>query len=70
MEEINMECLIFEAENSGYNPGQVKNALTVKELKECLDKYDDNTKVYLSFDDGYTYGRLPKPHLEDWPDDD
>lgn len=38
--------------------------MTVAELRDFLDDYDDETPVYLSFDNGYTYGGITENHFE------
>ena len=48
--------LIMEAEREGYGIDQVKRTMTVGELKALLEDYDDNTELYISHDNGYTYG--------------
>lgn len=50
--------VIIEAAREGYSPEQVRNTMTVKELIEILSDYDEDAKVYLSHDDGYTYGGI------------
>ena len=35
-----------------------KCSITVKELINCLAQFDDDEKVVLSHDNGYTYGYL------------
>lgn len=50
--------VIIEAAREGYSPEQVRNTMTVKELIEILSDYDEDAKVYLSHDNGYTYGGI------------
>ena len=50
--------VIIEALREGYSPEQVRNTMTVKELIEILSEYDEDAKVYLSHDNGYTYGGI------------
>ena len=50
--------VIIEASREVYSPEQVRNTMTVKELIEILSEYDEDAKVYLSHDNGYTYGGI------------
>lgn len=50
--------VIIEASRESYSPEQVRNTMTVKELIEILSEYDEDAKVYLSHDNGYTYGGI------------
>lgn len=52
-------AVVFEAERTGYSIEQMADgALTVGELREMLEFYDDDTIVVISHDSGYTYGSL------------
>lgn len=53
-----MEKLIINAMSEGYSVDQIKNTMTVADLKALLEDYDDETPIYLSFDNGYTYGGI------------
>lgn len=50
--------VIIEATRDGYSTEQVRNTVTVKELIGILSEYDEDSKVYLSNDNGYTYGGI------------
>lgn len=50
--------LFIEASRSGYKPEQCGKTLTVAELIQELQGYDEDAKVYLSNDGGYTFGAL------------
>lgn len=50
--------IIIEARNTGYSTDQVRKTVTVGELKDMLEYFDDDCKIYLSFDNGYTYGGI------------
>ena len=49
-------AIVFRADREGYGIDQIKKPMTVGQLKELLEDYDDNTLVILSHDSGYTYG--------------
>lgn len=53
-----MEAVIIEAHRTGYSISQIKNTITVGELIEALSNYSEDTPVYLSHDEGYTYSPI------------
>ena len=59
-----MDKLILNTEREGYAINQVRSTMTVEELRDFLDYYDDETPVYLSFDNGYTYGGITEDKFE------
>lgn len=61
----------IEAKREGYSIAQVSNTMTVGELIAYLEQFDENDKVYLSHDNGYTYGGIHYNDIdEDWINDD
>ena len=50
--------LLLEAERTGYSTYQVGKTMTVRDLISYLENYDDSTPVYISNDNGYTYGAI------------
>lgn len=54
-----MEKLLYQTFREGYGIDQVRRTMTVGELIDFLSDYDEDTPIYLSFDNGYTYGGLP-----------
>ena len=50
--------LCLEAKREGYSTYQVERTMTVREMIEFLQQYDDDTPVYISNDNGYTYGGI------------
>lgn len=50
--------LIIEANRTGYSTDQIRSTMTVGDLIELLQDYDENTLVYTSSDNGYTYGGI------------
>jgi len=53
------KALVFEARRDGYGIDQIADhAMTVAELKEILDDYNDDTLIVMSHDRGYTYGSI------------
>lgn len=52
------EYLVIEANRTAYGPSQIQQTMTVGELIELLEDYDENMPVVLSHDNGYTYGGI------------
>ena len=57
-------ALVFEALREGYGIDQIQNPMTVGELREFLEDFDDDTLFILSHDNGYTYGSIDVRTLE------
>lgn len=57
--------IFINAHNNGYNPEQCGNTITVGELKDILENYEEDTKIYLKFNNGYTYGSVHGYQFED-----
>jgi len=57
--------ITFEVEREGYTRGQVYAPITVGELREFLEQYEDDTLIFLSHDRGYTYGTLRLSEVEE-----
>jgi len=63
--------IYINAERTGYSPEQIRNTMTVRELIEALEQFDEDAPVYLKHDGGYTYGGITWSDLEeDWSRDD
>lgn len=66
-----MKKLIYSTFREGYGTDQIRNTMTVGELIYFLSQYDEDTPVYLSFDNGYTYGGIDEDRFdEDYEEDD
>ena len=50
--------LIYNTFRKAYSTDQIDKTMTVGELIEFLEDYDPDTPIYLSFDNGYTYGQI------------
>lgn len=59
-----MEYLRIETLREGYGIDQIRKTLTAGELIELLSEFDEDTPVYLSFDNGYTYGGITESRVE------
>lgn len=60
-----MKQLIINTLREGYGTDQVRKTMTVGQLAELLADYDEDTPIYLSFDNGYTYGGITEERLEE-----
>ena len=67
---MSKQVIIIEAKREGYTIEQTENereAITVGELMQMLEDFDEDTKVYISNDNGYTYGSVTEYRIhEDW----
>ena len=50
--------VMIESNRTGYTTKQCGRTFTVGELIEFLEQFDEDTPVYLSNDNGYTYGNI------------
>jgi len=63
--------LFIEGRRDGYGIDQIYRTMTVGELKRFLEDYDDDTKIYLRNDNGYTYGSITERSIsEEEPDEE
>ena len=66
--------IIIEAKREGYTVEQAESeweAITVGELMRLLEDFDEDTKVYISNDNSYTYGSVTEYRIrEEWVDED
>ena len=59
-----MKFLSIEGNRNCYSPEQV-STITVRELKDILEWYDDDLPVYLRNDNGYTYVSISRSSKSD-----
>ena len=66
-----MRYLEIGTVREGYTPDQCNDTMTVKELRSLLEDFDDDLPIYLSYDNGYTYGSLTEQAIDtaDYDDD-
>lgn len=62
--------LVYNTFREAYGLEDIRRTMTVGELVAHLQEYDPDTPVYLSFDDGYTYGGLNERGFEGLWDDE
>lgn len=53
-----MEYLRIEVTREGYAPDQIERTMTVGELREFLEEFDDELPILVAHDRGYTYGGI------------
>ena len=65
-----MEKILLQTNRTGYTPSQCGRTLTVGELIRILEDYDEETPIYFSNDDGYTYGNLDYDTVQEYESDE
>lgn len=65
-----MEFVKIEVNRNGYSPKQCGDTVTVSELISILEQFEDDMPVYLSNDDGYTYGNINEWDISSTDSDD
>jgi hypothetical protein len=63
--DFTMSKLIYSTFRDGYGTDQVPRTMTAGELIAFLEQYDEDTPVYLSFGNGYTYGGITEQRFEE-----
>lgn len=53
-----MQEVFIKTRHNGYDTEQCGSTLTVKELIEILEDFNEDSPVYFSNDGGYTYGSI------------
>lgn len=59
-----MEKLVYNTFREGYGIDQIRRTMTAGELISFLSDFDEDTPIYLSFDNGYTYGGITEERFE------
>lgn len=57
--------LFINGRRNGYTSKQCGSTMTVGELIEYLESYPDDVPVFLSNDNGYTYGSITEDSFEE-----
>ena len=65
-----MTKLILNTKREGYGTDQINKTMTAGELIRFLEDYDEDTKIYLAFDNHYTYGAVLERYFEEDDDED
>jgi hypothetical protein len=56
----NQTKVFITGKRNGYSPDDCGRTLTVGELIELLQEFDEESPVYLNNDNGYTYGSITR----------
>lgn len=68
---MDKQVVLIEAQREGYALNQITSTMTVGELIDYLEQYEDDVQVYLSHDGGYTYGGIRAKDISDeWVNDE
>ena len=51
-------AIFIDGRRDAYSPAQCGDTMTVGELKEFLEQFNDDDEVFLRNDKGYTYGSI------------
>ena len=65
-----MAKVFIEGRRDGYSPEQCGKTMTVGELIAYLENFDEDAKIYLENDGGYTYGYIIKGSFREVEDED
>ncbi len=65
-----MARVIIAADREGYGIDQVRETMTVGELVALLQDYDEDAPIYLSHDNGFTFGGITERKIEEVFDDE
>ncbi len=65
-----MKALLLETERTGYAPEQIYRTMTVGELIAQLSEFDEDTPIYFSNDNGYTYGGINYDSIREYESED
>ena len=67
---MSKQVVFIEGRREGYSTDQIRNTITVGELIEYLQDFDEDTPVYLRNDGGYTYGGITEDSIREGYEDD
>lgn len=65
-----MKVLFIEGRRNGYAPDQCGSTMTVGDLIEYLEQFDEDTPIYLNNDNGYTFGNIDQYSFEETETDE
>lgn len=70
---MSKKMLFIEGKREGYSVDQIRHTITVGEMISFLEDLDEDTKIYLDNDNGYTYGSITDwsmkvMHLIEYPE--
>jgi hypothetical protein len=64
------QVLYINAVREGYEIDQIRHTMTVGQLMNWLEQFDEDTPVYLKHDRGYTYGGITEYKFEESEDEE
>lgn len=62
--------LFIEGRRDGYATDQIENTMTVGDLINYLAQFDEDAKVYLNNDFGYTFGSITESSFKEEYDEE
>lgn len=62
--------IFIEGRRNGYATNQCGRTMTVKEMIEWLEQYEDDTEIFLKNDNGYTYGNIDQWSFEEYNEEE
>lgn len=62
--------LYIEGRRDGYSTDQISRTMTVAELMNFLEQFDEDAEIYLRNDNGYTYGSVTESSFREAYEDD
>ena len=62
--------ITINSTRNGYSPEQCGRTLTVRELIDILEGFDENSKIYIQNDGGYTYGSIREEDIDEISDEE
>jgi len=69
--EDSKRYLMIEGRREGYGVDQLHRTMTVRDLIEYLEQFDDETLVVLNNDNRYTYGSITESSFQEaWFNED
>lgn len=57
--------LFIEGRRNGYGTDQCGRTMTVREMIEWLEQFDEDAEIFLKNDNGYTYGNIDEMSFEE-----
>lgn len=58
------EYITIEAKREGYDVDQIGYTVTVGDLISYLNQWDEDTPIYISNDNGYTFGAITTSRID------
>lgn len=65
-----MTKLLIEANRQGYSTNDCGTTMTAEELIELLQDFNPDTPIYISNDNGYTYGSISYDDIREEEEDE